>query len=127
MLPRSQPAPGSAAAAVVRVLAPSGPASARLTVTHRARRAVARIRRSSGPQALLLSWPGGATCLPIDAFEPEPYDVIIGHVAGCAIHADLRQLNYYRDRAAVLDTVPDTSRTAPILLLRRALARAAMR
>jgi hypothetical protein len=36
-------------------------ASARLFVTDRARRVLGRFRRDYGPQALLLSWPGGAT------------------------------------------------------------------
>lgn len=35
-------------------------------------------------------------------FEPNVYDVIIGHVAGCAIHADLRRLDDYRDRSVLV-------------------------
>ena len=92
---------------------------ARLVVRPRARRVVVQTRKSAGPQALVLSWPGGATCLPANAFEPSDYDVIIGHVAGCPIHVDVRQLDYYRDRTAVLDAAPIGRKVRSVLLLRR--------
>lgn len=116
---RTQPVAGAATPAAAGMLADWQAAPARLMVTVRARRAVAWIRRRNGPQALLLSWPGGATCLPVTVFEPDAYDVIIGHVAGCPIHADVRQLSYYRDRTAVLDTASPAPSAASVLLLRR--------
>jgi uncharacterized protein (DUF779 family) len=92
--------------------------SARLEVTGRARRAFARLRRDDGPQALLLSWPSGVTSLPARLFKPGTFDVIVGHISGCPIHADLRQLAYYRDRSAVLDVLRSTRRTRPLARLR---------
>jgi uncharacterized protein (DUF779 family) len=91
----------------------------RLLVTAQARRVLRRLRRDEGPQALLLSWPGGVTCLPAAIFEPSMFDVIVGHVAGCPIHADLRQLACYRDRRAVLDVLNPGRRAAhPVVSLR---------
>jgi hypothetical protein len=95
--------------------------STRLAVTARARGALARVCERAGPHALLLSWPGGATCLPVGVIEPDAFDVIIGHVAGCAIHADLRQLDFYRDRSAILDLARPKRPARPVMLLRRGL------
>jgi uncharacterized protein (DUF779 family) len=94
--------------------------AARLVVTPLARRTMAGIHRAAGPQALVLSWPGGATCLPVEYFEPGDFDVIVGHVAGCPIHADLRQLACYADRFAVLDVAHAGSRAHPVMRLRAA-------
>jgi uncharacterized protein (DUF779 family) len=93
-------------------------ASARLLVTDRARRVLGRLRRDYGPQALLLSWPGGVTCLPAAMFVPSTFDVIVGHIAGCPIHADLRQLACYRDRRAILDVLNPSRRSHPVVSLR---------
>lgn len=92
--------------------------TARLFVTARARRVLGRLRRDCGPHALLLSWPGGVTCLPAAMFVPSMFDVIVGHVAGCPIHADLRQLACYRDRRAVLDVLNPARRAHPVVSLR---------
>lgn len=75
----------------------------RLRVTRHARRAVAEVRRSRGPVAIRLSWPSGVAYLPTRHHSASPYDVIIGHVAGCPVYADVRQLTLFRDRRAVLD------------------------
>jgi hypothetical protein len=75
----------------------------RLRVTRHARKALAEIRRSRGPQAVRLSWPAGVTYLPTRHHSASPYDVIIGHVSGCPVYADVRQLTLFRDRRAVLD------------------------
>jgi hypothetical protein len=95
----------------------SGPPAARLGVSERARSALIRMCRAHGLQVLLISWPAGATLLPAALFTPGPFDVIIGHVAGCPMHADLRQLGLYRDRHAVLDAPRWTLRARPVLRL----------
>lgn len=120
----SEPESASHAAFAVPVGPEShaNPATARLMVTPRARRALARICGIKGRQALVLSWPGGATCLPAATYEPGAFDVIIGHVAGCPIHSDVRQLDYYRDRSAVIDTSRTGRRASGVFLLRPPVA-----
>lgn len=51
----------------------------------------------------MLSWPGGATYLPITCYEPGEYDVIVGHMAGCPIVVDVRQLGWSPHTRVVLD------------------------
>jgi uncharacterized protein (DUF779 family) len=75
----------------------------RLRVTRHARKAMAEMRRAHGPHAVRISWPAGVTYLPSKHHSPSPYDVIIGHVSGCPVYADVRQLTLFRDRRAVLD------------------------
>jgi uncharacterized protein (DUF779 family) len=65
-----------------------------LVITDLARKAIECLCRDHGRQAVVLSWPGGARCLPIACYEPGEYDVIVGHVAGCPIYADVRQLGW---------------------------------
>jgi hypothetical protein len=79
------------------------PAARRLHVTTYARRVLVEVCRARGPQAILISWPAGVTYLPRVHHSASPYDVIIGHVAGCPVYADVRQLTLYQDRRAVLD------------------------
>jgi hypothetical protein len=55
-----------------------------LVVTEAARDAIRRLCRETGRQALLLSWPGGAVCLPSSLYAPSAFDVIIGHVSRAA-------------------------------------------
>jgi uncharacterized protein (DUF779 family) len=86
----------------------------RLVVTARARRAVAHVCRAAGRQAVVMSWPAGATYLPADTFVPGAYDIIVAHIAGCAVYADVRQIGFYADRSAVLD-VQDGRRSRPVL------------
>src|SRR5262249_18295129 len=64
----------------------------RLVVTDAARDAIRRLCRDTGRQALVLSWPGGAVCLPSSLYTPTAFDVIIGHIARCPIFVDLRRL-----------------------------------
>lgn len=89
------------------------PASRRLRVTKDARRAMADLRETDGAQALLLSWPAGVACLPAAVHTPSPYEAIIGHVSGCPIYADVRQLAMFRDRHAVLDARAHASTVRP--------------
>jgi uncharacterized protein (DUF779 family) len=77
--------------------------SGRITVTLRARKYLRDLHEELGEQVLLLSWPGGATCLPADVYDPGPYNVIVGHIARCPVYTDLRQLAIYDDRSLVLD------------------------
>jgi hypothetical protein len=51
-------------------------------------------------------------------FVPSTFDVIVGHIAGCPIHADLRQLACYRDRRAILDVLNPSRRSHPVVSLR---------
>jgi hypothetical protein len=101
-----------------------GVPAARLVVNGRARRALTRICQAHGPQVLLISWPAGATVLPAALFTPGPFDVIIGHVAGCPMHADMRQLYFYRGRHAVLDAPRWPSRSHPVLRLNQSATQA---
>jgi uncharacterized protein (DUF779 family) len=98
----------------------------RLRVTRHARRAVAEVRRARGPLAIRLSWPSGVAYLPSRHHSAGPYDVIIGHVAGCPVYADVRQLTLFRDRRAVLDALSRaplfTSPRRPVLRLSSAPA-----
>ena len=100
-----------------------GAPAARVAVSDRARSALTRRCREHGPQVLLISWPYGATFLPAARFAPGPFDVIIGHVAGCPMHADLRQLGRYHDRYAVLDASRWVWRARPLLRLHQAAAK----
>jgi uncharacterized protein (DUF779 family) len=59
--------------------------------------------RARGPHAIRLSWPAGVSYLPAKHHAAGPYDVIVGHVAGCPVYADVRQLSLFRERRAVLD------------------------
>lgn len=90
----------------------------RLSVTAAARRAVVRVRREVGPQAVFMSWPAGATYVPEAAYLPGEFDVIVGHVARCPIYADVRQLAFYRDRSAVLDVHEPQHQGRPVLRVR---------
>jgi|BarGraNGADG00212_1021973.scaffolds.fasta_scaffold100848_2 hypothetical protein len=88
----------------------------RLVVTMRARTALRRHCRSDGPQELLLSWPSGVNYLPATMYLPGEHDVIVGHVATCAVHADLRQLALFRMRRMILDAPePVGARRRPML------------
>lgn len=90
----------------------------RLSITAAARRAVVRIRREVGPQAVFLSWPAGATYVPAASYVPGEFDVIVGHVARCPIYADVRQLGFYGDRSAVLDVHETRHAPWPVLRMR---------
>jgi hypothetical protein len=91
----------------------------RLVVTDAARDAVRRLCRDTGRQVLLLSWPGGAVCLPSSLYTPTAFDVIIGHIARCPIFVDLRRLGFPADARVVLDATHGWPRR-PLLRLRRA-------
>src|SRR6266568_8958510 len=75
----------------------------RLVVTNRARDAIRCLCRAGGLQALVVAWPADVRCLPVARFSPSEFDVILGHVAGCPVYADVRQLGFFADRCAVLD------------------------
>ena len=67
------------------------PPGRRLVITDPARKAIERLCRDQGRQAVVLSWPGGATYLPIACYQPSEYAVIVGHIARCPIYADVRR------------------------------------
>jgi hypothetical protein len=75
----------------------------RFVVTGAARDAIGRLCRDDGRQTVLLCWPGGAVCLPLSLCAPAAFDVIIGHIARCPIHVDIRQLRFTAGTHAVLD------------------------
>jgi uncharacterized protein (DUF779 family) len=91
----------------------------RLVVTDAARDAISWLCRDSGRQALLLSWPGGAVCLPAALYTPTAFDVIIGHIARCPIFIDLRQLRFSAGARVILDA-SQAWRRRPLLRLRPA-------
>jgi uncharacterized protein (DUF779 family) len=91
----------------------------RLVVTDAARDAIRWLCRDTGRQALLLSWPGGAVCLPSSLYTPSAFDVIIGHIARCPIFVDLRQLRVSAGARVVLDATHGWPRR-PLLRLRPA-------
>jgi uncharacterized protein (DUF779 family) len=78
---------------------------ARLVVTDQACRAMSHVSRSQGPHVVVLAWPGGATCLPLAAYSPSKYDVVVGHIAGSPIYADMRRLGWASRGRVVLDIV----------------------
>ena len=77
----------------------------RLVVTDRARRAMGQVCRGQGQQVVVLAWPGGATYLPRAAYRPTKYDVVVGHIAGCPVYADMRRLSWSSKTRVVLDVV----------------------
>jgi len=91
----------------------------RLVVTDAARDAIRRLCRDTGRQALLLSWPGGAVCVPSSLYTPTAFDVIIGHIARCPIFVDLRRLGFPAGARVVLDATHGWPRR-PLLRLRPA-------
>jgi uncharacterized protein (DUF779 family) len=94
---------------------------ARLVVTDRARDAIRCLCRAGGLQALVVAWPVDVTCLPVAMFSPSEFDVILGHIAGCPVYADVRQLGSFADRHAVLDVAESMRwRERPLLRLRSA-------
>lgn len=88
----------------------------RLEVTERARSVILNLTVANGPRCLVLCWPSGVAHLPAALHDSGPYDVIIGHVAGCPIYADLRQLALFRDRRMVLDAPERVISPRPPLL-----------
>ena len=93
----------------------------RLVVTNRARDAIRCLCRASGLQAPVVAWPADVTCLPVAMFSPSEFDVTLGHIAGCPVYADVRQLGAFADRPAVLDLAePMRWPERPLLQLRSA-------
>src|SRR6266568_9485172 len=91
----------------------------RLVVTNQARDAIRCLCRAGGLQALVVGWPAGVACLPVARFSPSEFDVILGHVAGCPVYADVRQLWSFADRHAVFDLAEPTRwPERPLLQLR---------
>ena len=96
----------------------------RLVVTDRARRAMDQVCRGQGQQVVVLAWPGGATYLPRAAYRPIKYDVVVGHIAGCPVYADMRRLSWSGRTPVVLDVVEMPSPGRRPLLQVRAAAQA---
>ena len=89
----------------------------RLVITDPARKAIERLCRDQGRQAIVLSWPGGATYLPIACYQPSEYAVIVGHIARCPIYADVRQLSCFGNTRVLLD-IAEVPRPGRLPLLR---------
>lgn len=98
----------------------------RLRVTRHARKTMAELRRQRGPHTVLVSWPAGVAYLPSTHHSASPYDVIIGHVSGCPVYSDVRQLGLFRDRRVVLDAAARrtlfTGPRRPVLRLSQAMS-----
>ena len=92
----------------------------RLVVTDRARRAMDQVCRGQGQQVVVLAWPGAATYLPRAAYRPTKYDVVVGHIAGCPVYADMRRLSRSGRTRVVLDVVEMPSPGRPLLQVRAA-------
>jgi hypothetical protein len=81
-----------------------------------ARSAILNACRRGKRQAVLLSWPAGATYLPQDCYQPGEFDVVVGHVAGCPIYADVRRLALFAERRVLVDAEqPSRTREHPPL------------
>ncbi|HET6877518.1 MAG TPA: hypothetical protein VFH38_08320 [Jatrophihabitans sp.] len=114
------PAPAPAArSSVPTANAPSARLAGRLLFTLRARSVIRQLSRNGRPQCVHVCWPGGVTCLPAGVYQPGPCDVIVAHVAGCPVYADVRQLALFRDRCLVVDA-PDRARPPRLPMLRAA-------
>jgi hypothetical protein len=93
----------------------------RVRVTVRARRALRDLVAQSGPQHVIVSWPAGATTLPATMHTVSPHEAIVGHVAGCPIFVDVRQVSLFRNRRGLLDVpVPSRHHCRPLLRLQTA-------
>lgn len=77
--------------------------SRRVDFTPCARDAIAQIRDRDGVQAIVLSWPVGATYLPYRYYLPGKFDVVLTHVAGCPVFADVRRLSLFSIRRVLVD------------------------
>lgn len=100
----------------------------KLLVTVRARVGLRRLVAQAGAQHLVVSWPAGVTAVPAAGRVPGPYEVIVGHVAGCPMYADLRQLALFRRRRVLIDLPePAQGRQRPLFHLISAPARTAGR
>ncbi|HZC69810.1 MAG TPA: hypothetical protein VE442_03860 [Jatrophihabitans sp.] len=93
-------------------LDPVGARAGQIRFSRTARTVLVDACRRDRRQAVLLSWPGGATYLPRECYRPGDFDVVVGHVAGCPIYADMRRLSLFRDRRVLLDAEA-RSRTRP--------------
>ena len=82
---------------------PAEARSGRIVFSTSARSAIVAACRGGGRQAVLLSWPAGATYLPRECYRQGEFDAVVGHVAGCPIYADVRRLALYADRRVMLD------------------------
>jgi hypothetical protein len=84
-----------------------------------ARTAIVDACRRGSRQVVVLSWPAGATYLPRDCYQPGAFDVVIGHIAGCPVYADVRRLALFRDQRVLLDAErPTAVRPHPALRAR---------
>lgn len=115
------PAPAPAArSSVPTANAPSARLAGRLLFTLRARSVIRQLSRNGSPQCVHVCWPGGVTCLPAGVYEPGPCDVIVAHVAGCPVYADVRQLALFRDRCLIVDA-PERIRPPRLPMLHAAV------
>lgn len=88
-------------------------------VTPRARDLLKAITRRDGLQAVVLSWPSGATYLPDEYYAPTWHDMVLGLVGGCPVYADVRRLALFRERRILVDVDSSASvRRRPVLRVR---------
>jgi hypothetical protein len=97
--PTAQPIPAAAAARWV-------------VFSRAARTAIVAACRRGKRQAVLLSWPAGATYLPSEHYQPSKFDVVVRHIAGCPVYVDVRRLALFRNQSVLLD-VEQASRSHP--------------
>jgi hypothetical protein len=77
---------------------------ARLNVTERARHTIHALSRDLGPQEITLHLPGRQVDYrPPEQFQVGQFDVIVGQVARCQIHTDLRHVAALSTTPTVLD------------------------
>lgn len=79
-------------------------ASMQFSITARA--VISAVCHRDGTQTIVLSWPNGAVYLPTACYAPGKHDIVLGHVEGCPVYADLRRLALFRTREIVLDAAP---------------------
>jgi hypothetical protein len=96
----------------------SDAARLRVTATADARRELEGFGGEAGPQVLLLSWPPVAVSIPARLYAAGPTHVTLGHIAGCPVQADLRQLRHFGAAPVVLDVARRRGACVPIVLLR---------
>jgi hypothetical protein len=82
---------------------PTEARAGQVTFSRAARTAIQAACRRGRRQAVLLSWPAGATYLPREYYQPGAFDVVVGHVAGCPIYADMRRLELFAERRVLVD------------------------
>ena len=93
-------------------LTPAAGAARWVVFSRAARTAIVAACRRGKRQAVLLSWPAGATYLPREYYQPSKFDVVVRHIAGCPVYVDVRRLALFRNQSVLLD-VEQANRSHP--------------